>query len=289
MSELALLAAARRKFHLSLLDQHVLSITNAGIPSNADKSSKASVAIATGIYNAIGATGVHEKLAGQTSGNKFEHICAQFVDDTFTHLGHLRPGRWSVVQTGGRNRLQIAEHQQYEHLIALDEARRENPQLAAILGSDYTITPDILVAREPESDDIINSPRRIVEYGVANKSGLRESNNAKPILHASVSCKWTIRSDRAQNSRSEALNLIRNRKGSQPHIVVITGEPFPSRIGSIAMGTGDIDCVYHFALHEMLHSLNELPQYEDARENLEIMVNSGRLKDISDLPLDLAV
>ena len=48
-------------------------------------------------------------------------------------------------------------------------------------------------------------------------------NGGKPILHASVSAKYTMRSDRAQNSRTEALNLIRNRKGHLPHIVVVTG------------------------------------------------------------------
>ncbi|MDE3242240.1 MAG: type II deoxyribonuclease [Nitrospirota bacterium] len=109
-----------------------------------------------------------------------------------------------------------------------------------------------------------------------------------PILHASISCKWTIRSDRAQNSRSEALNLMNNRKGHSPHIVVITGEPLPSRIGSIALGTGNIDCVYHFALLELAETVNELG-LEDAKEMLSIMVDGKRLKDIADLPLDLAV
>jgi len=63
----------------------------------------------------------------------------------------------------------------------------------------------------------------------------------------------------------------------------------PSRIASIALGTGDIDCVYHFALYELQQSLSELPEFEDANENLVNMIASGRLKDISDLPLDLAI
>ena len=98
----------------------------------------------------------------------------------------------------------------------------------------------------------------------------------------------TIRSDRAQNSRSESLNLIRNRKGRLPHIAVITAEPLPSRIASIALGTGDIDCVYHFARYELQATLQELG-LENALELMAIMVNGGRLKDIADLPLDLAV
>ena len=109
-----------------------------------------------------------------------------------------------------------------------------------------------------------------------------------PLLHASISCKWTIRSDRAQNARSEGLNLVRNRKGRLPHIVVVTAEPTPSRISSIALGTGEIDCVYHFALYELEQTLQSL-NYEDALDLFYIMVNGKRLKDISDLPLDLAI
>jgi hypothetical protein len=84
------------------------------------------------------------------------------------------------------------------------------------------------------------------------------------------------------------LNLIRNRKGRTPHIVVITAEPLPSRIASLALGTGDIDCVYHFALPELSSTLDELG-LDDLAELLTIMTAGKRLKDISDLPLDLAV
>jgi hypothetical protein len=97
-----------------------------------------------------------------------------------------------------------------------------------------------------------------------------------------------MRSDRAQNARSEALNLIRNRKGRLPHIVVVTGEPTPSRLSALALGTGDIDCVYHFALPELVESVKELDQ-SDSLELLQIMIEGNRLRDISDLPLDLAI
>ena len=108
------------------------------------------------------------------------------------------------------------------------------------------------------------------------------------ILHASVSCKWTIRSDRVQNSRAEALNLIRNRKGKLPHVVAVTAEPLPSRLASLCFGTGDLDCIYHIALDELLRAVEELG-YDDALSTLQELVDGRRLKDISDLPLDLAV
>ena len=82
--------------------------------------------------------------------------------------------------------------------------------------------------------------------------------------------------------------MIRNRKGHLPHIVVVTGEPMPSRIASLALGTGDIDCVYHFALYELQKAI-EAAGAEDALEMLHILVDGKRLKDISDLPMDLAI
>jgi len=81
---------------------------------------------------------------------------------------------------------------------------------------------------------------------------------------------------------------MRNRKGHLPHIAVVTAEPSPSRLASIALGTGDIDCVYHFALYELQETLKSLG-LDDAQEALAIMVEGKRLKDISDLPLDLAI
>jgi hypothetical protein len=124
----------------------------------------------------------------------------------------------------------------------------------------------------------------------AELTPLRKVNRSSPrlILHASISCKWTIRSDRAQNIRTEALNLIRNRKGHIPHVNVVTAEPLPTRLASLALGTGDLDCVYHFALPELEEAVKEIDN-EDQWEVLQGMINGRRLRDISDLPFDLAI
>ena len=183
--------------------------------------------------------------------------------------------------------MKIEQFEQYQHLDELGKLAKENVSLASALGSDYIIKPDIVIGRDPESDVFINQPCPIVDQDFALHTNIRAVNNKLPILHASISCKWTIRSDRAQNARSEALNLVRNRKGRLPHISVVTGEPLPSRIASIALGTGDIDCVYHFALPELSEALQNL-QYPDAAEMVKIMIDGRRLRDIADLPLDLA-
>ncbi|UFJ41623.1 NgoMIV family type II restriction endonuclease [Brevibacillus humidisoli] len=282
----ALIAKARKKYHASLL-QSVLTVNSQGVPSNADKDSKLSVRIAKGIAEILESE-AGERLAGQTSGSEFEAINAEFIRDTFLALNHIRPGYWEIKKIGNRKRMAIAGFEQYAHLTALDEASKNNPELAAALGNDYTITPDIIIVQNLLQDDELNRDDLMVDLDVSRRAAIRAINGGKPLLHASISSKWTIRSDRSQNSRSEALNLIRNRKGHLPHIVVVTAEPLPSRLASIALGTGDIDCVYHFALDELKQSV-EMANAEDALELLNIMIDGKRLKDISDLPLDLAI
>jgi len=283
----AFFAEARRSFYAALFE-NVLRTNEAGVPTNADGSNPASVSLAKGILQRLGAEATGARLAGQMSGNQFEAIVCKFISQTFPHLSHLRPGEWAIQQVKGRDRTALARFEQYSHLIALDKAARKDPELAAALGNDYTITPDIVVVRGLESDERINAHELIVNQEVSKLASLRAANGGLPLLHASISCKWTIRSDRVQNARSEALNLIRNRKGRLPHVVVVTGEPLPSRLSAIALGTGDIDCVYHFALPELMAAVEELG-HGDSVESLKIMISGKRLKDISDLPLDLAV
>lgn len=165
---------------------------------------------------------------------------------------------------------------------------KANTKLSTALGNDYVVAPDVIIYRDLYEDEELNTPIELVDDASALKADLRKKNGGKPVLHASVSAKWTMRSDRAQNSRTEALNLIRNRKGNLPHIVVVTGEPAPSRLASLALGTGDIDCMYHFALYELVEAVQELAN-DDTLNLLTGLIDGKRLKDISDLPLDLSV
>jgi hypothetical protein len=296
---MSLLATQRRLFHTKLL-ANVLTLDDKGVASNADSSQITSKLLARGIYDLlIAEQGNHvaqpqARYAGQTSGNRFELEVERFLSNTFSALSALRPGLWEVQKIAARSQLAIADYEQYRHLAELEQLTKNNATLATVLGNDYTISPDVIVLRNLEEDSDINSAQAIVDAEVSRLASLRKSNGGKPLLHATISCKWTIRSDRAQNSRSEALNLIRNRKGHTPHIVVVTGEPTPSRLASIALGTGDLDCVYHFALYELQQTLTDMAsagdgRYDDTLNMLNIMIDGRRLKDISDLPLDLAV
>jgi hypothetical protein len=251
-----------------------------GTPNNADSSSKASVRLGKGIVKNIGMRIGKKKLAGQTAGHQFEAATKDFLRDAFGLLSHLRPGEWEFSLGGD-----LRDYEQYLHLSDVRRVVDEHEELRIIFG-DYIVTPDIVVCRRPVTDVKINEGEVLLkDDGMAVHTPLRHANSQASIMHASVSCKWTIRSDRSQNARTEGLNLVRNRKGKSPHIVVVVGEPLPSRIASLAYGTGDIDCVYHFALRELATAASENDSDADL---LRTLVNGRRLRDISDLPFDLA-
>ena len=284
-----LISRARHAFHAGLLTGVLFSGARA-TPTNADGSNRLSVKIAQGLASRLkGEMTARDRLAGQRAGHQFEELCLEFVRKTFLQLSTFRPGIWDV-----RRSANVTEFEQYAHLADLHDLVKREPRFAAALQRDYLISPDIVIARHPETDANLNATGAIVDADSARLTGFREANGKTALLHASISCKWTIRSDRVQNSRAEALNLVRNRKGHLPHVVVVTGEPLPSRLAAIAMGTGDIDCVYHFALDELVETVRELATAPrrpatDALGLVTTMIEGKRLKDISDLPLDLVI
>lgn len=279
----AYITQERRHLHDQALNRLIRHRSKGG-PNFADSSSHASKAIADRMLKKLGAPAVRSQLKGQEAGRIFEELIAKFLQNCFRRARSVRPGNWTFHRG-----LEIAKFAQYAHLEDLSQAAKADHTgvLQTVLG-DYTVRPDIVISRSPEPDSAINSSVTLVDNRSVLRSSLRARNSTTPILHASISCKYTIRSDRSQNSRTEALNLIRNRKGHTPHITAVTVEPMPSRLGSLALGTGDIDCVYHFALDELIASVAEVGD-ETANELLAILVDGKRLRDISDLPLDLAV
>jgi hypothetical protein len=186
---------------------------------------------------------------GTTMGSGFE---SRIRSDLEGSLPRIDPSRqWSVVNS--RN---VADFEQYKHLSTLDAAMRSSVTLRMEFGRDYRIVPDVVVGVERPGQD--------------------------PLLHAVVSCKWSMRSDRVQNVRPEGATLMRHRRGRAPHFVVVTAEPLPTRIASIAMTTGEIDRVYHVAFEEMQAAVSVAGSIAQ-RDSWEEMVSQGRLRDYKTL------
>jgi len=284
-----LLTQQRRAFHTQLVAERTLAIDDAGHATNADASQRFSRETALTIARELGAVAGGKKLDGQRAGKQFESAVHSFLVSTLPALSALRPGQWWIENVGGsRGEYHLAKYEPYRHLDDLARAIKADPTLASVLGNSYEISPDVIVVRMPEDDSVINQDQFVVDAESGGLSPIRSANQRHGIVHAVVSCKWTLRSDRAQNARSEALNIIRNRKGRTPHIAVVTGEPSPSRLASLALGTGDLDSVYHFALPELI-AATDASDNDEAIQTLRTLVDGQRLRDIADLPLDLAV
>ena len=179
-------------------------------------------------------------------------------------LAAQSPTREWDVQCG----VLISNFAQYRHLNALDRLVKSQPELRVTIGMDYMIKPDVTVGILPgtEPDDL---------------------DLFVPFLHAVVSCKWTIRSDRVQNIRHEFGQMIRHRRGRQPHLVTLTAEPLPTRLASIARGTGEVDATYHVAFDALAAAVGEIGNAEQ-RSAWDEVVEQGRLKPYCELAPTLA-
>src|ERR1700694_1432264 len=246
----------------------------------ADTSSRGSSAIAAKWGESIpGAYGT--QAAEQTSGKKFDEAVADFLKRGFTLFSGFRPGDWSWQAEP------IYQSDQYQHLAEVMAALKDRPELKTVFCEGYLIKPDIVVRKVPVTPSALGGRSGDVAlYSPFVQDA--QLAHGKPTLHASISCKLTLRSDRAQNVRTEALNLIRNRKGRTPIFVAVVAEPTPHRMASLALGTGDLDCVYHAGLYELQRAVKEVGS-EEQGELLGDMVNGRRLRDLSDLVLDLAI
>jgi hypothetical protein len=225
-----------------------------GVPNNADIDSETSKAIASEMLDALGITRVIRPK--EAPGTQLEVAVADYLSDA---LPHAHPQRaWEVDR-----RKVISDFRQYEHLARLDDIVRENSTLRAEIGLDYLIKPDVTV-------------------------GVFVGSLGRPLLHAAISCKWTIRSDRVQNIRHEGVILTRSRRGRQPHVVTVTAEPLPTRLAAIARGTGEVDTVYHVALVELIEATGRAGTTEQ-QAVLDEMVTQNRLADFETLVEVLAV
>ena len=259
----------------------------------ADRNSEASIELAYGMIKRLNYPLCENPPEKEMADILFIRYTRQFLQEAFQQIHHLRPGDWSFSSVDTVRKNADCQKESFAEIKQILESYKE---LKAALGGDYLITPDIVVSRSPIEDIEINQNKtkgnKIISSNdnIAKLTPLRSANHQKSceILHASISCKWTMRSDRAQNTRTEALNLLRNRKGRTPCILAVTFEPLPSRLASIALGTGDIDCTYHGALYELLAAAKE-SRHSDSLEMLQLLIDGRRLRDISDIPFDLAI
>ncbi|MFE0807719.1 NgoMIV family type II restriction endonuclease [Streptomyces sp. NPDC058848] len=229
------------------------------VPNSADSDSGTSKALAGSILNYLGVTA--EEITSDVPENLGPALEQGVSLDLAGSLPEIDRSRdWRVD-----HRKVVADFSQYSHLRKVTDAVRANPTLRTDLGIDYLIRLDVTV-------------------GVSRAAATQEE---PPFLHAAVSCKWTIRSDRVQNIRHEFLQMIRHRRGRLPHLVTVTAEPMPSRIAAIARGTGEVDAVYHIAFDALRAAVAEVGGKQQ-KDDLEECIGQGRLRPYEELASTLA-
>ncbi|MEV8212519.1 NgoMIV family type II restriction endonuclease [Leifsonia sp. NPDC077715] len=238
--------------------------TKSGLrPNAADSSSKMSKAIAAATLDELGVPSDRESgVADPATGRPLELAVAGALKSELAQAAPDRP--FVVLEKPGL----VTDFEQYSHLKRVNNAAKKSAELRVTLGTDYLIKPDVVVALP----------------GVGA--------GALPFLHAVVSCKWTIRSDRVQNIRHEYNQLIRHRRERLPHLMTVTAEPLPTRLVSIARGTGEVDATYHIAFDAMRAAISRLKKLGTLTKEQEIawdeVVDLGRVRPYSDLAKTIA-
>ncbi|MGW0461161.1 NgoMIV family type II restriction endonuclease [Streptomyces tendae] len=246
-------------FATQLLGWKKLKKTGALVPNSADCDSSTSKALAGQILDFLGvATNTVLPQTPESLGPALEQGVSFDLASSLPENDQRR--HWHVD-----HKKVISDFSQYSHLRKVADAVRANPTLRTDLGVDYLIKPDVTVGVSQEST----------------------GQQVKPFLHAAVSCKWTIRSDRVQNIRHEFLQMIRHRRGRLPHLVTVTAEPMPSRIAAIARGTGEVDAVYHIAFDALQAAVDAVGSKQQ-QDDLAECISQGRLRPYEALVLTLA-
>jgi hypothetical protein len=238
-------------------------------PNLADLGSRASMHLAGYAYDAMGISRgqlTQGNLSGDGVGASSGAALERAIE---ADLKEALPARDSdrgwLVSRGGT----VARYSQFTHLHDLQRLLDTNPTLRATFAGDYQVETDVYV-------------------GVAHPVDFLSA----PFLHAAISSKWTIRSDRVQNVRHEFATLVRNRRGRAPHLVLVTAEPLPTRLVSIARGTGEVDAVYHLLYDELDGAVNTLCSrglYADQLEAWREMIDQNRIRPYGSLVDDLVL
>lgn len=115
-----------------------------------------------------------------------------------------------------------------------------------------------------------------------------EGNTDPPRLRFGLSLKWSLRTDRAQDCRSQGAKMASLRRGPMPHFATVTMEPRSAMLALLGRGSGDLDCVYHLDLPALTSAFEDY--YQDnpgarARpyDTFRRLVEHGRVRDYDDL------
>ncbi len=213
--------------------------------------------------------------SGQEFGSRLENKLASGLRELVTgaKLPFLVASKGSADPAHTRPSFAITDYWPYTSAptAAEDTTAREAYRR---LGRGHLIQPDVLIWRP------VMKPFAHVQDGHVITTGYEVRH-----LIACISGKATIRSDRSQSSRYEGSTISRWRRARAPYFAVVTAEPDPSRLGSLAWGLGEIDAVYHIDIASLFSAVHrtesEIGGTPAATRELGALIEHARLRDLS--------
>jgi hypothetical protein len=127
----------------------------------------------------------------------------------------------------------------------------------------------------------------LLKLDIAMSRHVGDDPDILPHLLAGLSLKWSLRTDRAQDCRSQGAKMSALRRGRMPHFAAVTMEPRPQMLVLLGRGSGDVDCVYHLALPALIDAVDEAGTGSNARrkmrDTLRQLVEQRRVRDYDEL------
>lgn len=270
-----------------------------GMPNTSDSNDKASVALGQAMFDAMGVA--RDATGSEPTGSPLARMVA-------ADLAASIAGTGSSVSVATEQHLN--KFQQYRHVgaigdLAADPSRAYSTawrRLRDEVGKRVTTPPSavarmqtLLTAVEAAVDEEVETRRGILAE-VGSESLLRldvtaaEAQDGRlPELLVGLSLKWSLRTDRAQDCRSQGAKLAALRRGRMPHFATVTMEPRPYMLNLLGGGSGDVDCVYHLDLAALTVAVDSVyggrtdKASRNTKDTFRRLVDQRRVRDYDEL------
>jgi len=195
--------------------------------------------------------------------------------EQFNHLNAARELRGDMAKEVERA---VGDLQKYSAKAGLDEEMRSR------LNSHLDKIRDEIQSAEARRRELLNLLGEESLLGLditVSRDFPNPFDATKPLRHliAGLSLKWTLRTDRAQDCRSQGAKMAALRRGRMPHFAAVTMEPRPSMLALLGRGSGDVDCVYHLHLPALSDAIEDYCSGTKHKARLAIRDNFRRLRD----------
>ncbi|MCU0114878.1 NgoMIV family type II restriction endonuclease [Curtobacterium poinsettiae] len=273
-----------------------------GKPNTSDAHDNLSVELGSALFDEIGVD--RAARSSDLTGKIFaDHVVLDLKDRARRHAGGIKvvPERplnaFDQYRHIGRLRnIEFKRSAQFIKTWAALERTAQSPSESEIRSRLTGLIADLDGLLENEA----NARRELIE-GLGDESLLgldvtvATENDAHrpPQLEIGLSLKWSLRTDRAQDCRSQGAKMAALRRGRMPHFAVVTMEPRPYMLNLLAGGSGDVDCVYHLDLPSLVTAIETVyrssaPRIK-ARDQFRRLVDQRRIRDWDDLTHEVEV